>query len=77
MRRILICAVAVGLLGGTALAAPGEARRAPDTRALPWVQLAGSHEAAVSPAAENKQTVGTVNRPAVRLETEYYVYPRF
>ncbi len=75
MRRTLMCAVAVGLVCGTALAAPGEARRAPETRALPWVQLASSQEVAASVDGTTKLTVGTANRPAVRLETEYYVYP--
>ncbi len=78
MRRILVLAVVLGLVGGTAFAA-GPLHRdgqlpSSDLNAygLPWVKLAS--KAAVDKAA-SKLVAGAVQRPAVRLETEYYVYP--
>lgn len=78
MRRFLVFAVVLGLFGGTAFAAGPIHRDAPvpasdlNAYGLPWVKLAS--KAAVDKAA-SKLVIGATQRPAVRLETEYYVYP--
>jgi hypothetical protein len=78
MRRFLLCAVVLGLVGGTAFAAGPMYRDAPvrapqlNAHALPWVEFAA--KGAVR-GDSVKLEVGTKQRPAVRLETEYYVYP--
>jgi hypothetical protein len=78
MRRFLLCAVVLGLVGGTAFAAGPIHRDAPvrapqlNAHALPWVEFAA--KGAVRGEAV-KLEAGTKQRPAVRLETEYYVYP--
>jgi hypothetical protein len=72
MRRLILFAVAIGLLGGTAMAASSVDRGGHVLPDLPWVQFA---TVAQIEDATAKMAYGVQNRPAVLLETEYYVYP--
>jgi len=75
MRRIVLVIVALALVGGTAFAAGPRARQrptGPSAAGLPWVKFA---TVADVQDARAKMAYGVQHRPAVMLETEYYVYP--
>ena len=84
MRRFVLCVVALALIGGTSFAGGPVHRDAVDRPMVPtkpstmntfdlsWVKVAS--QADVQEAID-KLAYGVQNRPAVMLETEYYVYP--
>jgi hypothetical protein len=73
MRRCVLVIVALALVGGTAFAAGSSARMpGPSAAGLSWVEFANVADIQETAA---KMAYGVQNRPAVMLETEYYVYP--
>lgn len=71
MRRFVTLAATAGVCFGTVLAA------APAAAALPsWVRPAPVKASAIAPAAHSSKVMPMVaHRPAMLLETDYYVYP--
>lgn len=75
MRRFVLCFVAAALVSATASAVGPRARQVPtgpSAAGLSWVRFASVADVEDAVA---KMAYGVQRRPAVLLETDYYVYP--